>query len=271
MRRFHLFEWEDQSWLPKVFRDFMTDHLTYTQNEPMRYPVNFAIAHRLKRVLERLQTRKIVDLCAGSGGAWPRISRILREELNFPVEVVVTDYFPNVPAFKRLEQESKGAITARFEPTSALAVPGELKGVRTLFTALHHFTPGRAQLILADAVRSRAGIAVFEPLERTYRMVGLVGLMSFLRGFTHTHRIGHLSTSRFLLTYVVPLAPALFAWDGMVSALRSYTPAELRALAMNVSDADYEWESGRFEVDGPYGSMPTTYLLGFPTRAMSPA
>lgn len=268
MRRLHLFEWEDQPWLPKTFRDFITDHLRYTQNEPMRHPINVAIAQRLKSLLERVQTRKIVDLCAGSGGAWVRISRILVEELNFPVEIVVTDYFPNVPAFRRLELESQGTIRARFEPTSALDVPSELEGVRTLFTALHHFEPERAQLILADAVRKRAAIAIFEPLERTYRMTALVGLMSFIRGFTHTHRVGNLSASRLLLTYLLPLAPAVFAWDGMVSALRTYTPAELRALAANVNQDGYEWEAGRFEVNGPYGPMPTTYLIGFPTPAM---
>jgi hypothetical protein len=68
---------------------------------------------------------------------------------------------------------------------------------------------------------------------------------------------------------VIPLAPALFAWDGMVSALRTYTPRELRALAASVSQDGYEWESGRFEVNGPYGKMPTTYLLGFPTPAVA--
>jgi hypothetical protein len=29
MRRLHLFEWEDQLWLPRVFRDFITDQLTF--------------------------------------------------------------------------------------------------------------------------------------------------------------------------------------------------------------------------------------------------
>jgi len=51
MRRFHLFEWEDQPWLPAVFRDFITDHLRYTSNEPMRRPINVAIAQRLTAVL----------------------------------------------------------------------------------------------------------------------------------------------------------------------------------------------------------------------------
>jgi hypothetical protein len=105
---------------------------------------------------------------------------------------------------------------------------------------------------------------VFEPLERTFRLIVLVGLMSFLRGYTHTHRVGRLTIGRFLSTYLVPVAPAMFAWDGAVSAIRMYTADELLAIARSVPSTQYEWNAGRFEVPGPYGPMPTTYLIGEP-------
>jgi hypothetical protein len=259
-----LFEWEDQPWLPRVFRDFITDHLRFTQNEPMRRPINRIIAERLKMVLNRVNTVQVIDLCSGAAGPWGEISRVLADELDVPVEVLLTDLYPNVEGFKRIEAASAGRIRGRYETTSALDVPGELIGVRTLFTALHHFRPEPARQLLADAVRKRAAIAVFEPLERTVRLAVLVGLMSALRGFTHTPRVGKLTLSRFLLTYVVPLAPAMFAWDGIVSTLRTYTPAELLDLATSVEGHNYDWESGRFEVKGPFGPMPTIYLVGIP-------
>src|SRR6185503_8425625 len=164
VRRFHLFEFEDQPWLPQPFRDFITDHLRYTVNEDMRRPVNLAIAGRLKALLERTGTRRIVDLGAGAGGPLVKIARILVDELNCPVEIVLTDLYPNAAAFGRIESQSGGAIKARYESTSAFDVPFELDGVRTLFTAFHHFRPEEARLVLADAVRKRAPIAVFEPL-----------------------------------------------------------------------------------------------------------
>jgi len=264
MRRVHLFEWEDQPWLPQVFRDFITDHLRYTHSEAMREPVNAAVAKRLAALLTRTQTVQIVDLCAGAGGPIARIARILSEELSVPVTILVTDLYPNVEAFRDLEAQPGGHLRARYESTDATDVPGGLTGLRTLFTALHHFPPPVVKMILGDAVRKRAPIAVFEPLERTLRMVALVGLMSFIRGFTHTHRVGRLTLGRFLLTYVLPIAPAMFAWDGAVSALRTYTADELMALARSVAPADYTWDAGRFDVPGPYGLMPTTYLVGVP-------
>jgi hypothetical protein len=267
MRRVHLFEWEDQPWLPRVFRDFITDHLRYTHNEAMREPVNLAIARHLASLLARTRTSRIVDLCAGAGGPLPRIGRVLREDLSVPVEILLTDLYPNVAAFKTLEALSGGFVRARYESTSAADVPADLHGLRTLFTALHHFQPAQARLILADAVRKRQPIAVFEPLERTVRMVALVGLMSFLRGLTHTHRVGRLTFQRAVVTYLLPLAPAIFAWDGSVSAMRTYTADELLTLARSISGISiggYEWEAGRFDVGGPYGLMPTTYLFGRP-------
>jgi hypothetical protein len=264
MRRFHLFEWEDQPWLPAVFRDFITDHLRYTHSEAMREPVNQGIARHLADVLARTRTTDIVDLCAGAGGPVARIARILTEDLAVSTTILLTDQYPNVAAFRRLEYESGGRIRGRYEPTNATDVPAELRGLRTLFTALHHFRPPIAKMVLEDAARKRAPIAVFEPLERTLRMMVLVGLMSFLRGFTHTHRVGRLTLARVLLTYVLPVAPAIFAWDGAVSTLRSYTADELMALAHSVSAPGYAWEAGRFDVQGPYGRMPTTFLIGTP-------
>lgn len=264
MRRLHLFEWEDQAWLPQVFRDFVTDHLRFTLNEPMRRPINLEIAKRLKALLEQAGTKRIVDLCGGAGGPLATIGPILTDELGFPVEILLTDLYPNVAAFRRLEAESGGRVKGRDQPTSALDVPPELDGVRTLFTAMHHFRPEQAKLILGDAVRKRAPIAIFEPLDRNLRSVALVGIMSLVRGLTHTPRVGKFTLSRLTVTYFVPLAPAILAWDGMVSALRTYTPDELRNMAGGVGGTEYSWESGRFEVSGPLGPMPTTYLVGLP-------
>jgi hypothetical protein len=264
MRRVHLFEWEDQPWLPHVFRDFITDQLRFTHNEPMRQPVNLAIARRLADLMQRTGTTEVVDLCAGAGGPIAKIAAILKQDLGMRVTVTVTDLYPNVEAFRALAAESHGLVVPRYESTNATDVPADLAGVRTLFTALHHFRPDGVKLVLADAVRKRAPIAVFEPLERTARMMVLVGLISFLRGFTHAHRVGRLTASRAVFSYLVPLAPAMFGWDGLVSTLRTYTADELLAFARTVATEGYEWDAGRFEVPGPYGMMPTTYLLGAP-------
>ncbi|MBS1819468.1 MAG: hypothetical protein JSU08_16165 [Acidobacteria bacterium] len=264
MRRMQLFEWEDQPWLPQVFRDFITDQLRFTHTEPMRRPVNLAIARMIGDLLAKTGRSQVIDLCAGAGGPITEISGVLCDDLRVPAHIVLTDLYPNVAAFRAIERESNGRISARLEGTDATDVPASLPGVRTIFTALHHFPPPLATRVLADAVRKREPIAVFEPLERTARMAFLVGLMSLIRGFTHALRVGHVTAARVVFTYLLPLAPFVFAWDGTVSALRTYTADELLAMATSVTAEGYEWTAGRFDIDGPYGPMPTTYLLGRP-------
>jgi hypothetical protein len=264
VRRFHLFEWEDQPWLPVVFRDFITDHLRYFLTQGLRRPVNRQLAEKLRPLVMRAGNR-IVDLCAGAGGPLLAVQRILSEELHTPVEVLLTDLYPNVTAFEQREAEGRGAIKARYESTSAFDVPPDLRGLRTLFTALHHFKPANAQTLLADAARKGQPIAVFEPLERTPRMLLLMFLYGTWQSFVLTPAVGPLTLRRFLLTYVLPIAPAIMAWDGFVSVLRSYTPDELRALTEGIGISGYQWEAGRFDVPGPFGIlMPTIYLLGGP-------
>ena len=43
------------------------------------------------------------------------------------------------------------------------------------------------------------------------------------------------------------------------------TSAADLGLAAEVGTGRFAWEAGRFYTDGPYGPMPTTYLLGYPS------
>jgi hypothetical protein len=68
------------------------------------------------------------------------------------------------------------------------------------------------------------------------------------------------SWGRLARTYLVPLAPAVYAWDGLVSHLRTYTPDELRAMTDAAARDGYRWEVGRV----PRRGHPITYVLGYP-------
>ncbi len=101
----------------------MTDHLRYNLNEDMRRPGNMATAIRLKVLLERTGTRRNIDLGAGAGGPLLEIGRILRDGLGCPVEIVLTDLYPNAAAFRRIESQSGELSRPGDESTSAFDVP----------------------------------------------------------------------------------------------------------------------------------------------------
>jgi len=67
--RFHLFELEDQPWLPDIVRDLATDYLCFIQSVlGLHRPIVSVLADALRAT----GARDIVDLCSGGGG--PAIS-----------------------------------------------------------------------------------------------------------------------------------------------------------------------------------------------------
>jgi hypothetical protein len=261
VRRLHLFEWADQPWLPTLFRDFITDHIRYASEK-----LNFfqPIYPKLHESMRALDETRIVDLCSGAGGPLPGLMRHLESNFDFAPEVTLTDLYPNREAFRKIEEQYGGRIGCRYQPTSAFEVPPELSGFRTIFGALHHFRPRDATRILADAVENRVGIAAFEVQERS--LVGILnaGLLAFLSSLLLTPKVGRLTVARFLLTYLLPLAPLVFAWDGIVSCLRTYSPSELGELIRDLRVDGYSWEIGRLRVEGVFTGYGITYAIGMP-------
>ena len=74
-----------------------------------------------------------------------------------------------------------------------------------------------------------------------------------------TPRIRPFSWARLVLTYLFPIVPLLILWDGLVSCLRTYRVAELRAMTADLDDS-YTWDAGEYRRRG----MVITYLIGAP-------
>ena len=99
--RFHLFELEDQSWFPNIIRDLATDYLQFMET---KLELHQPVVPLLTRALRESGTTTVVDLCAGGGGP---VVALLEELKNAGVAVrfLLTDKFPNVPAFMQLQQD----------------------------------------------------------------------------------------------------------------------------------------------------------------------
>lgn len=257
MRRWHLIEIEDQPWCPRAIRDAATDYLQFSIAVGKVYA---PIADKLRRAVARAGAVRVIDLCSGGAGPWSTLSSDLAADGRSPVEVCLTDRFPNVLAFERARATSGGAITFREDSIDATAVPADLAGFRTLFSALHHFPPAAARAVLADAVARGQGIGAFEATQRSVAGV-LVMLLTPLLVLLFTPFIRPLRWSRLFWTYVIPLVPLVVLFDGIVSSLRTYTPVELRGLTTGLTAGGYEWDIG--EARAAHAPVPVTYLIGY--------
>lgn len=254
----HLFEFEDLPWFPPVIRDAMTDLLGKAIEVGRIY---HPVVPLLAEALQTTGDTEILDLCSGGGGPLPTLRRLLADDHGLDVEVKLSDFYPNAAAFERITAQGDGRVS--FVPTSvdATAVPAALTGFRTMFTCMHHFQPDKAQAILRDAWVKDRGIAVFEFTERS--VAGLAQmLLSPLSALALTPFIRPFRWSRLALTYALPVVPALFTFDGVVSQLRTYTPDELRAMTTSMQRPGYRWQVGH--VRHPLLPGKVSYLLGLP-------
>src|ERR1051325_1869093 len=198
--RLHLVEIHDLAWCPRSLRDALTDFLSFFANTGGAYD---SVGPLLRAAIERTGARRIIDLCSGAGGPWSRLAPMVG------LPVVKTDLYPHDPGVR---------------PVDARAVPPELDGFRTIFTAFHHFRPAEARALAAL------------PFMRPWRW------------------------SRFFWTYLPPALPVAGTFDGIVSCLRTYTHAELRTLVEGLDS--YDWDIGDFR--GKWSPLRGTYLIGVP-------
>ena len=262
MSRLHIFEWEDQPWFPELFRNFITDHLVFHVSR-----LFLPVVPKLSETMRQTGYANIVDLCSGGGGPLPALVPRCSEALGQPVTATLTDLYPNTEAFERTKDQSGGTIDYRAESTSAMDCPESLTGMRTVFAALHHFRPNDAKKILADAANKRVPIGAFEAQERNIPKLIIIPLIIFFSAFILTPFVGRMTLGRFVFTYLIPLMPFFYMWDGVISCLRTYSPAELDELTKDLQRDGYRWESGQIPAVGHIGPYNITYLIGLPTEA----
>jgi hypothetical protein len=227
------------------------------------------IVPRLAAAIQASGSGHILDFCSGSGGPSLAVLDAVNAELDEPVEIILSDKYPNFERFQTICTRHRHCSFIR-ESVDVLACRGlnsTVGGFRTMFTALHHFGPTDVAKILADAIADRAGIALFEFTERGFPQIAASMSISPLLTLGITPRLRPMTVGRVFWTYMVPVVPLTFAWDGMVSSLRSYGPEELEAIVHTVAGADrFDWDIGRTPPADEGIPFRITYLIGTPRR-----
>ena len=252
MRRYQLFEFLDQPWLPAPLRAAATSYLKAAYKVTS---LPAAWAEIIVQVLERCGRERIVDLGSGCGGPMEQVMSRMAKLGHCP-QVTLTDLYP---------VKMNSAIDCRADywpqPVDAACVPSELPGLRTMFLSFHHFAPATARAVLRHACEQREPICIFEATARTPPAIALSFLIPVLVLLV-TPSIRPVTAFQLLFTYLVPAVPLLAFWDGLVSQLRTYSPAELKDLTVGYGSSDYTWEIGY--LDGARVPFRTCYLIGYP-------
>jgi hypothetical protein len=257
MGRIHLFELEDQSWCPKLVRETTTDFLLGLNNLLQFYEPAF---EKINELLTTLNTKSIVDCCSGSGGPLVQLRQYLDKVHQEDVFITLTDKYPNISAFEKLESIYGKRLAGQKQSIDAAALPSSLKGLRTFFTSFHHFTPRQAVKILQDAVNNNEPIAIFEATRR-HPIDFFRAIISPLLVLAFVPFARRLTLTKIFWTYILPITPFTFMFDYVVSNLRTYSTKELYSLINQLDAPEYSWEVGKLWSKKARSHIP--YLLGY--------
>lgn len=258
--RMHLFEFEDLSWLPNTFREAITDLLTY---QISHFGIYNAAAPKIAEILQKTSQNSIFDLCSGSGGPAIGVQQEVSKILEKNIHLTLSDKYPNLKVFSQIKAPNVRAIPESVDVIKAFP---KAPGLYTMFTAFHHFKPLQARAILQNAVDAKMPIAIFEITERKAQSL-MTLLVAPLTCLYFTLFLKPFKLSRFIWTYLLPIIPILYTWDGLISNLRSYTKDEWLKMTKELNDDDFIWETG--ELISKF-HIKVFYLIGYPKNKTNP-
>ncbi len=239
MRRIHAFEFHERSECPGVIRESIVE----TLGRGLRWGrIYDGVGQRFADFCQRANCRTVLDLCSGTGEPVSILLDALRRRGMEAPQFITSDLFPNRVAMQRVAKRWPGQVEVLPHPVDASAVPGHIEHqARTVISAFHHFPPQLAAKILADAVSQRKAIFIVEPcprrLSRFAAMIPVLAISMYINPFL----AGSQRLLKGLLTYGVPIVPALGLWDGLVSTFRMYNKRELKQMISDLSGG-YRWQ-----------------------------
>ena len=131
-----------------------------------------------------------------------------------------------------MNTDGNDAITYQTTSVDATKVGTELKGLRTMICSFHHMTPENAKKILQTAKASQQPICVYEISDNAPpNFVNFLTLpLTFIVCLVVTLFVRPMTWQQVVFTYLIPILPICFAWDGAVSNVRTYTMKDMDEL-----------------------------------------
>ncbi len=267
MKRVQLFEFEDFSWFPSIWRSTMTKIIV--------------VLHRLlgtKEVLSNLLLQmhiaypfdQVVDLGSGSGGAMPMTMNHLNTQLpDLDLKLLLTDLHPNMAFVEDFNQSANDRLQYHPKPVDATDLHKTPAGLKTMVNSFHHMPPQIAKQILASAQENRQAILIYEMAENKIPTVVWALLLPIslpivaIMAIFFVPFVKPLSWKDLLFTWLIPVIPIFYAWDGQASLPRMYTFKDIQNHLLPEQIEGYTWEMApaKKQNDKTLGY----YIKGLPT------
>ncbi|MEL6841707.1 MAG: hypothetical protein AAFP02_00705 [Bacteroidota bacterium] len=245
MKRIQLFEFEDFAWFPAPIRNAMTN-LIVVLSKMTGAPA--VIASLIENTRKSFPFDQIIDMGSGSGGVMPMVVQELnQQDSSKPLNLRLTDLYPNPEFIEEINRKKLPHIQYSQQSTDATDLSKVESGLKTMMNSFHHMPPDKARQILHSAQQHQQPILIYEMSENRIPTIvwwlllplslTILALMTlFMTPFSRP-----LSWQQLVFTYLIPIIPICYAWDGQASMVRMYTYEDIQHL-LPPPTSDYRWE-----------------------------
>ena len=264
MKRIQLFEFEDQPWFPDTLRISLTRLIMVLHKLT---GLSQIIKRELDDLMQKSNQRKVIDMGSGAGGAMEDVHQLYVKN-NESIEILLSDLYPNQKTIARINAQNHIGLKYHNSSVDAADAKTVPDGIRTMLNSFHHMPPEKAKDILRSAKESNQPIMIYEMAENKIpllvwclflplSLVILIVMVLFMTPFVRP-----LTPVQLLLTYIIPVIPITYAWDGQASLPRIYTLEDIDVLLEDLHSDDYVWEKA--PAINEKGKKQGYYLKGYP-------
>ncbi|GAB5554718.1 MAG: hypothetical protein Sapg2KO_43090 [Saprospiraceae bacterium] len=227
------------------------------------------LARLITDVKEKYDFDQIVDLGSGSGGPMPEAIQFINQNKGHQsIKLLLSDFHPNPAVVQSFNRQNSSSIRYHESPLDARNLNTTPDGLKTMVASFHHMRPAVAKEILQSAEQSKQPILIYElahnniPLLVWILLLPLSLSILILMCLFMTPFVRPLKFSQLLFTYLIPVIPLIYAWDGQASLMRTYTFSDIKNLIGNEDSSDYVWEMD--DATKENGKKSGYYVLGYP-------
>ena len=266
MKRIELFEFEDFNWLPNTIRTGVTNLIKVLHR---LFGTSDLLVELITNCQKKTSFSQIIDLGSGSGGPMiDVVKKINDHSKDNSINLLLTDKYPNINTVNSINNLKLPYVKYLEHSVDASALESAPKGLKTMIASFHHMNPVIAKQILTSAKKSKEPILIYEIAENTipvllwWLLLPISLIILIVMSLVMTPFVRPLTIPQIIFTYLIPIIPIIYAWDGQASIMRTYTFKDIETLIGEKDSKSYKWEiSDTKSVIGKKGGY---FVFGYP-------
>ena len=236
-----LFEFSDQSFLPKTLRQIVHGILHITERPPFGKYVLLLTDKIIKIATDLKEEISVVELGAGDA---PLTEELMKRPESRSFTFIPCDLRPDIKRFNNIAQSNPSRVKPIYDPVDFSQItPISNQALYVCSGAFHHLNANQKNEFIKRIKEMKRPTIISEPLRHN-----LLNYIRSLLGFIPAllYPFFSIQQKRFIPAifwcWIVPFAPIIFVWDGLISAIRIWTEDRWRQELQKASidTKDYE-------------------------------